>query len=240
MAKLKLPRQIELGSRGRDVKALKRALREAGYVPKGVKLTNTFDADTDAAVRSFQGAKRLEVDGQVGPNTFKALLPHYDRYSRWLVRQVKPDVPSSTRQKIVAAAYVGYRNRDAIHYTQDGRRMEGVRNRIRIPKFPRYEDCSSFATWCYWATRAPDPNGLGYNGSGYTGTQIGQGKETSTPQPGDLVFYGTSHSRINHVAIYVGRGQVVSHGQESGPSLYPIDYSRGSLGGRQQVRSYLP
>jgi hypothetical protein len=40
------------------------------------------------------------------------------------------------------------------------------------------------------------------------------------------------------VTLFVGNGQVISHGQESGPMLYPMDYSRSS-GGRQQIRSYL-
>lgn len=234
-----LPREIELGAKGRDVRAYQRALRKAGYRPKGAKTTNVFDEQMDAEVRAFQQAAGLLVDGEIGPNTFAQLLPYVDGWGQRLLAAVKPRVPSSIRQKIVASAYVGYENRDSIRYTQTGQRMQGVRDRMRPPRFPRYEDCSSFATWCYWAAGGPDPNGLNYNGQGYTGTQIGHGVECRNPRPGDLIFYGPSHSSINHVAIYVGNGNVVSHGQESGPSLYPIDYSRGSRGGRQQVRSYL-
>jgi cell wall-associated NlpC family hydrolase len=105
---------------------------------------------------------------------------------------------------------------------------------------PEFEDCSSFVTWCYFAAGAPDPNGLGYNGFGYTGTQIAHGQEKGRPRPGDLVFYGPSRSAINHVTLYVGNGRVISHGQETGPQLLPMDYGRGSLGGRQQIRTYLP
>ncbi len=146
----------------------------------------------------------------------------------------------SARHKVVAAAYGGYSNRDSIHYTQDGRRMEGVRKQIRPPRFPNWEDCSSFATWCYWAAGAPDPNGLGYNGSGFTGTQVEHGRVTANPRPGDLVFYGGTSAVPGHVAVYVGNGRVISHGQESGPMLYPIDYNRGTHGPRQLIRTYLP
>jgi putative peptidoglycan binding protein/NlpC/P60 family protein len=234
MAELELPRQIELGSRGRDVRALKRALRAAGFFPRGVKVTPVFDAETDAAVRAFQRAKGLQIDGQVGPITFRALLPHYDRYGRWLVSRVEPDRVLTTRHRIVATAFVGYANREALHYTQDSRRMQGVRERIRPPRHPAYEDCSSFATWCYWAAVAPDPNGRGYDGFGYTGTQVANGSATNHPRPGDLVFYGGG-SIPSHVAVYVGNGRVVSHGSERGPHLLAIDYRSD----RAQVRSYL-
>ena len=234
-----LPREIKLGAKGRDVRAYQRALRKAGFRPKGTKTTNEFDAQMDEEVRAFQQAKGLLVDGEIGENTFGQLLPHIDAWGKRLLAAVKKAVPSSIRQKVVASAFVGYQNRDSIRYTQTGQRMQGVRDGIRPPKFPQFEDCSSFATWCYWAASGPDPNGLNYNGQGWTGTQIEHGVECATPRPGDLVFYGPSHSSINHVAVYVGNGNVVSHGQESGPSLLPIDYSRGSRGGRQQVRSYL-
>ena len=234
-----LPREIMLGAKGRDVRAYQRALRKAGYRPKGTKTTNVFDQQMDGEVRAFHKATGLLVDGEIGPNTFGKLLPYLDAWGKRLLAAVKPDVPSSIRQKVVASAFVGFNNRDSIRYTQSGQRMQGIREHIRPPRFPQFEDCSSFATWCYWAAGGPDPNGLNYNGQGYTGTQIAHGVECPNPRPGDLVFYGPSHSSINHVAVYVGNGNVVSHGQETGPSLYRMDYSRGSLGGRQQIRSYL-
>ena len=38
--------------------------------------------------------------------------------------------------------------------------------------------------------------------------QAGEGKKVSKPQPGDLIFYSEA-GRINHVAIYMGDGQIV-------------------------------
>jgi cell wall-associated NlpC family hydrolase len=52
-------------------------------------------------------------------------------------------------------------------------------------------DCSEFVTLVYKAAGVVDPNGRGYNGTGYTGTLVANGTRTSNPQPGDLVFYGT-------------------------------------------------
>ncbi len=243
MAEVQLPRNLKLGSKGRDVRALGRALKSAGFWPSGQRVTNVFDETVDGAVRRFQRSRRLRDDGEVGPDTFGALLPHYDAYGRLLVRRVQRRLeklanPTGKRQRIVAAANVGFRNRGSIRYTQDARRMQGVRERIRLPNFPRFEDCSSFATWCYWVAGAPDPNGRGYDGFGFTGTQIGPGRKVTEPRPGDLVFYGWEPARNcpKHVALYVGNGNVVSHGSESGPNLAPIDYRSD----RNQIRSYLP
>lgn len=236
-----LPRQVQLGSRGRDIVAYKRALRKLGLLPGGPPPGNEFDHEMDAAVRKLQREHGLEADGQIGPKTFARLAPSVDAFGASLLEKVREQMkePTGIRQQIVAAAHCGYTNRGSIHYTREAARMQGVREKIHPPHFPTHEDCSSFATWCYWVAGAPDPNGLGFNGQGYTGRMIGHGSETRDPRPADLVFYGHSHGDINHVALYVGNGQVISHGQESGPMLYPIDYSRGDYGGRQQIRSYL-
>src|SRR5215208_3176374 len=56
---------------GPDVERLQRALLRAGFSPGPVD--GIFGSQTDAAVRSFQSARGLTVDGIVGPNTWKAL-----------------------------------------------------------------------------------------------------------------------------------------------------------------------
>ena len=45
----------------------------------------------------------------------------------------------------------------------------------------------------------------------YSGSQANSGKKINSSQmrPGDLIFYGNSSGRINHVAMYIGNGQVV-------------------------------
>lgn len=64
-------------------------------------------------------------------------------------------------------------------------------------------DCSGFTR--YVMSHAA---GVGLNRS--SGSQASQGRSISSAeiQPGDLVFY-SSGSRINHVALYIGNGQVV-------------------------------
>lgn len=62
---------LKLGSSGPDVKALQQQLKDLGFDPNGVD--GNFGAGTDKAVREFQQANGLGVDGKVGPGTLAAL-----------------------------------------------------------------------------------------------------------------------------------------------------------------------
>ena len=237
-----LPRILRLGSVGRDVRALQRALRGAG-VRSAAPTPNpsTFDDPTDHEVRIFQKGNDLLADGEVGEHTYAALAPFYDDRAAKLLSVVESDSADTIRKRIAKAAHVGYVNRERIHYTQEaGTRWDGIANLRRLPDFPRFADCSSFAIWCYWAAGASDPNGTLYRG-GWSGSLLQRGEEVrvADARVGDIAFYGRSRSDIGHVTVYVGNGRCVSHGQETGPMLYPLDYDRGSAGGLQLVRTYL-
>ena len=54
---------LRAGSHGDDVRDLQRMLTAAGY--DGGAADGSFGGTTDAAVRSFQSARGLAVDGQV-------------------------------------------------------------------------------------------------------------------------------------------------------------------------------
>jgi uridine phosphorylase len=60
------------GNRGVDVLAIQHLLNHNGIA---VGTDGVFGPATDAAVRSFQSARGLGVDGIVGPNTWGALVP---------------------------------------------------------------------------------------------------------------------------------------------------------------------
>lgn len=63
-------------------------------------------------------------------------------------------------------------------------------------------DCSGFTMGIY--------RKFGYSLPRVSGSQAGSGRSVSSSgaKPGDLVFYG-SGSRISHVAMYIGNGQVI-------------------------------
>lgn len=62
---------IKKGSKGSAVLQLQKMLNAKGY-----KLTEDgdFGSKTEAAVKAYQKANGLEVDGEVGPITWAALL----------------------------------------------------------------------------------------------------------------------------------------------------------------------
>jgi peptidoglycan hydrolase-like protein with peptidoglycan-binding domain len=57
---------VIFGDIGTDVRWVQWELREAGY---NVKITGEFNTATEKAVKAFQKAHSLEVDGHVGPIT---------------------------------------------------------------------------------------------------------------------------------------------------------------------------
>lgn len=140
---------------------------------------------------------------------------------------------AKARDLTMKAAYLGLSHAAELHYTQSVRRWDGINLNLKAwqGRFPRYADCSAFATWCLW-------NGLSHyrvrdlvNGqnwrAGYTGTMISRGKpvvHSRNMRRGDLVLYGDPYGRSGHVAVYIGGSLVISHGSEAGPLKLPYNY----------------
>jgi hypothetical protein len=238
-------RQLKIGSVGSDVVAVKRALHKLGgyYIPRGRPITPLYGPLLKIQLRRWQKKHMKQPgDGSYGRRTHQAFLNRhaFDAYGAWLMKNADWRTPEERRREaVVRAAMFGAANTALIHYTQGPGRMSGVRGKVKPPNVPPFEDCSSFATWCYWLAdqdvgAVADPNGLAYDGYGFTGTMIAHGQRTNAPRPGDLVFYG-SGSIPSHVTIYIGHGKCVSHGSESGPKVLPVDYRRD----RTQYRTYI-
>lgn len=64
-------------------------------------------------------------------------------------------------------------------------------------------DCSGFGKYVM-----QNGAGIGMNRSSVTQATQGRAISANQMQPGDLIFYG-SGSHINHVAMYIGNGQIV-------------------------------
>ena len=108
-----------------------------------------------------------------------------------------------------------------IHYAQI-RPMRSVH--LQHPVYPLTMDCSESVTClCKWAG-LQDPNGLGYDGSGYTGTLLDHLPHYYDPGNADvgaLVVFGPGTGQ--HVTMVLEpdhRNPLLwSHGSESGPRL---------------------
>lgn len=80
-------------------------------------------------------------------------------------------------------------------------------------------DCSGFVRYVM-------QNGAGISMNRSSRAQATQGRQIGADQmqPGDLIFYG-SGSRINHVAMYIGNGQIVHASTErTGIKTSPWNY----------------
>lgn len=151
------------------------------------------------------------------------------------------------RDRCCHANLLIYRHRDQVHYTQGGRRWDGIRghHNARLGQFPTYGDCSAIATWGLWNGlylsfgHRDNVNGLGWH-AGFTGTllQHGVGVSVHHMQRGDLVIYGRSYPGV-HVATFVGYHNgipmVVSHGSERGPLYVPLHYRNDVLSCRRYI-----
>ena len=126
---------------------------------------------------------------------------------------------NDTRQAIVAWAQWAHANSAHFNYTEGPLRMSAIG--VYPPQFPIWADCSAFVTWCYWIAGADDPNGLGYNHQGYTGTLLSHGSHIIVPVPGDVVVYGDTPGVHTALVVWAQGPDIltVSHGQQGDPSF---------------------
>ena len=78
-------RLLRYGSSGPSVQLLQLALNRAGYGQ--LDTDGQFGRATEAALRSFQAASGIGVDGIAGPRTHRAILPWYLGY---ILHRVQP------------------------------------------------------------------------------------------------------------------------------------------------------
>lgn len=128
----------------------------------------------------------------------------------------RPPKPPKGLTGVIDHAQWGLANEPSIHYRQS-RPIDGLNE---PHKLPLYTDCSGFSTDCYHWANAPDPNGNGYSGQGYTGTMLAHCEHISLGElkAGDLIVYGNYPGE--HVVICEVPGvdpMTISHGQEAGP-----------------------
>lgn len=227
---------VKYGQENKSVKAMQNGLHRAlaaRNLPHQNERNGTYGSGTRKDVCRFKksylgAAPDCKIFGTLAWNKLKPFLGDSDRA---LVRQHKAAIAAairgareSPREKIAAVALRGYAERWRYTYAQTRPYSKAFFSG------GRYYDCSSFVTMCYYMAGAPDPNGFGYNGYGYTGSMWPRGSFTSSPEAGDLAFYGNRGGATTHMAIHINRYEIISFGSNPVRRLavsYRSDY-RGS------------
>jgi hypothetical protein len=88
-------------------------------------------------------------------------------------------------------------------------------------------DCSGFTRWVYKLAY-----GVDVLGGGNTNMHLKRMKRVSSPQPGDLVYFGTSASNTTHVAIFLGKGQIIEAPQTG------MNIRKSTVSGRSGLVGY--
>lgn len=241
-------RTLQVGSKGADVVAHKRALsRATPTLYEWSKFTDYFGENFESAIKKYQRRHAIPATGKIGSTTHKSLVRQHraGHPDEWAFDTIAIDKASGfcheftktpeqrVREAGVAAAFFWYSKRLVIAYSQFRPFQVG-----KPPWIPSRWDCSAFATNCHFAAGAPDPNGRNYDHLGYTGTLMSRGTRVAKVgllKPLDLIFYGSTTKRSpgfeigdpTHVAVYVGLingvPSVLSHGHYP-MALYPYNY----------------
>lgn len=226
------------------VEGLKRTLGRIGAWPWDPnnydwQYSNAFahGSSRGPGIEAVQAWAKLNPTGWIGKPTWNFLrsvrVPEQrdnggqmamDAYAADLIRQAasQPPTVDDNQQETVQRSIQDYCRRALAnihnwHYRQ-ARPMQSLGDN---PDGVIYSDCSEGATAAYyWAGQqtgypVPDPNGCGYDGTGYTETLWANNPNCSSPyRVGDLALYS---SNGGHVTVCIGTDQWWSNGSEGGP-----------------------
>lgn len=182
-----------IGDQGNEVKEIQMRLREKGIAISSID--GFFGNDTLQAVKAFQEASGIFVDGIVGEETFQKLMERELPPSRALAF-------SNVRRMISAAmSYQG------VPYVFGGNTPGGF-------------DCSGYTKYVFAQIGINLPRMA--DDQYYA---IGSKISKENLQPGDLVYFTTYTSGISHVGIYLGGGQFISSTSSAGVAIRSMNDS---------------
>lgn len=226
-----LARPLYLGTKGKDVVAVKRSLSRAGYMQWG-SFTEVYGEHARVAVHDFQKDHGLAPAGY-GQRTHNALLAAHrkgssewawDSYSITLMHEEYVLLHISPEERIRKQGI------QMLRYLYEHSLVTAYSQARPYPLIhlgdpvPRRLDCSGLAGLSHYAAGARNPNVQGgyrlpWNGEGYTGTLLNGGTRTTKDRlkPLDFVFYGFTtrvtdafpYGSPTHVAIWEGEGDNV-------------------------------
>ena len=217
--------------RGDDVKHAQERLIVHGY---NIAADGVFGKKTYNAVREFQAAKKLSIDGIIGKNTLAALNadPAVTPPAPTVDDELQADFITYLYKQLGNIYCWGGNGEDATDYAIDV--MENsASNKRRAKAFLAKQkkagvqnikmyDCSGLISrWLQDHGMAKSKRNCNHLWS--MSTKITRAEL----QPCDLLFRGTDSDK-SHVGVYVGNGMVIeSKGRDCGVVIRPIDATAG-------------
>lgn len=210
-------------TRKRDVPALKKGETVAfakgkGYYVKPApknKVTLEIAGEAKNQAPFTTPVATSVVPAGSGKTTTAAKIAARARLIAAKARHTVVPTKAAKRAQVVAFLRWGVAHAAQIHYAEI-RPIPHVAPG-KLPSLPFTTDCSGFVTMAYQYAGLPDPNGGGYNGTGYTGTLLVKGTPTVVPKPGDIGVYGPKPGHHAVAALIAGGAEIASHGSEVGP-----------------------
>jgi peptidoglycan DL-endopeptidase LytE len=202
---------LRQGMKGSAVSSLQQKLKNKGYFSAGV--TGYFGSITTSAVKSFQRANGLLVDGEAGPDTLNKLNSSSSSSS-------KPSTSTGSSTSSSSASKV-------ISY---GKRFMGTPY-VWGGSTPSGFDCSGFLNYVY-------RNAVGVNLPRTVAAIYQTGTRVSSPQPGDIVFFETYKPGASHAGIYLGNGQFLNASSSQGVTISSMSnsyWSKRYLGAKRYL-----
>ncbi|MCU0695563.1 MAG: peptidoglycan-binding protein [Myxococcaceae bacterium] len=198
---------LRVGSRGQSVLSLQQKLEEAGFSPG--PLDGKFGPLTQRAVRAFQEARGLQVDGIAGPATAGALgLSGFDAPPPRVDGTAPPGRPpggsgTGTTQEFLWNA-LGQQGKSYVF---------GAETNLNDPN-PQTFDCSELVEWAAARAGVRFPDG--------SAAQIDAARPMSVEEalrtPGALLY------RPGHIAISLGDGRTIeARGRRYGVGIFSAE-----------------
>jgi peptidoglycan DL-endopeptidase LytE len=232
--------RLKLGASGPQVAELQGMLKQLGIYTKNVD--GKFGPITDAAVRNFQKANGLTVDGWAGPKTMAALRRATQGGTAPGTGPVAPPTtgggsPSAKVQSAIdyGKSVIGspYASVNPFRFGEvpwDGKRHQSVNGSgswYQYPKGTRVFDCSGFVVSCFKRAGVDlAAKGLTTSGAIHANTN-GFLTNISRDQlkAGDLITYRSSKG-VGHVVMYLGDGKTLESSGGKGVHIGTVNWDR--------------
>ena len=151
-------------------------------------------------------------------------------------------VTSKQRGNLVTLAKYLVLNRDKVHYAEvRPMRTNSIRNLAQLHRAIEGPDgitcdCSESITFMYRMCKLEDPNGLNYDGDGFTGTMLAylpHFENVSEAHAGTIVVFG-DYPGVHAIMVVVPDGSdplCFSHGGPGGPTMIRLTDCRTGFPG---------